>query len=542
MENSIDAGADNISINVEEYGLKKITVKDNGSGIFKDDIPLAIAEHATSKIADINDIYGILSYGFRGEALSSIASVAKLTLLSRTADSEVGGKLIAENNVVEICDYAGPVGTVIIVENLFYTTPARKKFLKSPSSELKSIRDTFTKLSIPNFNISFSLTHNDKNIFSFVKTESLSQRLEQIYGVSEINNLYFAGLNDLKIRAEGYFSKPDSLKSNSSMQMLFVNNRYVDYKNIRYHLMRAYEGIAFRGQYPAGIIFFTIEPSLLDINIHPAKREIKFFDNTCVDSMIYNLAKKCLSTQQHKLNITTAARFQDNRVNSNNVTHATVQENRLFHSNYISHYNHQPPISYNASPNKISLPDNIKILGIVFGTYILSEINDRMTIVDYHAACERFIYDELMTSEYIPYMQNLIFPITIEMHPRLIPVFHENLNLINSLGFNADIFSDDSIIINGIPAILENSDIKKLFSEMISSLDTNNALTIKFDSELKERIACHSARRANDNLNFDELHTIIEKVFSGKYELQCPHGRPFIYYVEKNDFEKLFMR
>lgn len=300
VENAIDAGASHIDVQVLEGGLRKITVRDDGRGMHRGDVPLAVMEHATSKIEDIHDIESISSYGFRGEALSSISSVSRLTILSRRADEATGARLAGADGAVEISDYAGPAGTTVIVENLFYNVPARKKFLKTVRTETRLIREIFVKLAIPHPEIAFALDMDDTRQVTLNAAVSVEERLGQIYGASIMDDLYRVELQDLKVSLQGFLSRPHYLRSNRAMQLLYVNSRPVEYRYLGFLLSRAYEAVAPRGKYPAGIIFIDIDARLVDVNIHPAKKEVKLFDSHYIDRLILALGEKAVS-REHRV-------------------------------------------------------------------------------------------------------------------------------------------------------------------------------------------------------------------------------------------------
>jgi DNA mismatch repair protein MutL len=260
IENSMDAGASVIDVQVYDSGLKKIVVRDNGSGIMKDDIPLSIKEHATSKITHESELHNIGTYGFRGEALSSIASISDLIILSKTSDESIGSRLESFAGNVALSDFAGDKGTTIIVENLFYNIPARKKFLKSKQKELRNIRETILRMAIPAYNISFTLDIDGKREMSLSEADSLDERIKQVFGKSALQNLYYEELSDIKVKIRGYLSKPEFVKNSRSMQFLFVNNRSIEYKFFSYHISRAYSAVIPKGKFAAAIVFIDIDP------------------------------------------------------------------------------------------------------------------------------------------------------------------------------------------------------------------------------------------------------------------------------------------
>lgn len=571
LENSIDANANDIYVEIEDSGFKKILVRDNGDGIYKEDIPKAILEHATSKIKELKDIDNILSYGFRGEALSSISSISKLTILSRNKQEEIGGKLSAENSKVNLTDFAGPVGTTIIVENLFYNTPARKKFLKSKSAEARTIKEVFNKIALSNPEITFNLTINGKKPYILHKTEKIETRLEQVFGKSNLESLYFDTVKDLEVEVKGFFSKPLYLKGSRSMQYLFVNNRPIDYKHLGFLLSRAYDSILQKGKYPAAIIYITIKPELVDVNIHPAKREIKFFDYRYIENLIYGLAKKILGKQEHQLDITNIGNLesvettkhinetvikpqlvvnktnenilfndQENLVLNKNVKTITSEKTNDQNENNTEYENiiKDSETIYNYA-EKINVG---KILGIIFGTYILVEIDDSLKVIDFHAAHERFRYDEILNKETEIETQELLFPETIELTSVDFDTFLENIDYFNKYGIDIDQFSETSVVVRGLPGFLKKIDVKEFILEIIESLQKSQDHVKEKQKLIAEKIACFSAKRANESLNENDIQIIVNNCFSGKYELRCPHGRPFIYKIDKTDFEKMFKR
>ena len=294
VENSVDAGAHSVEIAVTDCGLKKIMVRDDGCGIMKDDILLSVREHATSKIKDIPGLESVSTYGFRGEALSSIASISDVVILSKASGETEGSRLESSGGNITVSGFAGVQGTTVIVENLFFNTPARKKFLRSRKTELRSIRDTILKTALALYGISFTLDVDGKREITLPAVNELDDRIRQVFGSQVLNSLYREDLADLKVKLKGYLSRPDFMKSSRNMQYLYINGRPVENRYLSFHLSRAYEAVIPRGKHPAAIIFVEIDPKLIDVNIHPAKREVKLFDQKYIDEMIYNLALKCL--------------------------------------------------------------------------------------------------------------------------------------------------------------------------------------------------------------------------------------------------------
>ncbi len=550
VENSIDAGASAIDVQVLDSGLKKIMVRDNGSGILKDDIALSIQEHATSKITDISGLQNVATYGFRGEALSSISSISDLVILSNTDGKTMGSRLESSGGVVTILDFAGSRGTTIIVENLFYNMPARKKFLKSKKIELRNIRETILKMALPAYDVAFTFDVDGKREMSLPAAKTQDERIQQVFGKTVLQNLYIEELNDIKVRLRGYLSKPEFIKGSRSMQFLYVNNRPIEYKFFSYHLSRAYEAVIPRGKYPAAIIFIDIDPELIDVNIHPAKREIKLFDQKYIDDMIYNLASKSLC----KPHVIPDSFFKASPIEFS-VKKFSLQENSYPlppQTASLSAEKDQSEAPYTGTlfqPSEVSIPVNpdfktdkgLKILGTLFDTYILIEDDDKLLLIDFHAAHERIQYDKLMTNRGEIEYQELIFPVSIELSINDYKLVTDNLEIFNEIGFEIEEFSDYTVIVRSTPVIAGSYKIDELIKNMIDNIKDgikSNDLVERFYS----LVACHSAKRAGDKLSRSDMETLTRKVLDGEMDLRCPHGRPFFFTINQNDLERIFKR
>ncbi len=567
LENSIDAGATEIDVEVLESGLNKIVVKDNGCGIFKDDLHLSIRSHATSKITDIRDIEGITSYGFRGEALSSVSSISKFSILTRAAEEEIGARLVHNNGKAEVSDYAGPAGTTVIVENLFFNVPARKKFLKSRSAELRKIRETFLKTALAKPEISFSFSAEGKRQITLLRAENTGARLEQVYGRETAERLYCDGLKDIKLEISGYLSKPDFLKSSRAMQIFYVNGRCVEYKSLGFLLSKAYEAVAPKGTYPAAFIFITIDPGLIDVNIHPAKREVKFFDQKYIDNIILSLAGKVLGERIHRISPyyvkreapeekDETIRFQfrgdapgpDEAAqtppaaggSTGSIRHMYPLEKAidLELSDTVTSFARGAAKLY----SQINRQDGIRALGIVFNTYILVEKENAVHFIDFHAAHERFIYDRLTSRSGKIETQALVIPQVVELSVEDYQTVVENGEYLLEAGFDIDVFSENSIVVRGIPDIMEGLDIQRFFIDTVDSLKEEKDSISSMRNFIAEKMACHSAKRAGEKLSGEDADLIAREAFNGLHELRCPHGRPYVFKLEKKDLERIFKR
>ena len=551
MENAIDAGATRIDVQVSESGLKKISVRDNGYGMYRDDIPLALTEHATSKIQDIHDIENISSYGFRGEALSSIASISRITILSRSDDEEIGSRLSGSDSEINVRDYAGPAGTTVTVEELFYNIPARKRFLKSERSEMRAIREIFLKLALPNPGITFSLEPEGKRRLTLGAVDTIDERIVQVYGKSAAEGLIHESIRDLRVSLTGFLSGPDFLKSSRSMQALYVNSRPVEYRYLGFLLSRAYEAVALRGQHPAGIIFIDIEPGLVDVNIHPAKREVKLFDQKYLDSMIIHLAEKVLN-RRHVLS---ADRFTD------------VEQGREGAEGIENHL--QPPGNSGLFPEN-DLPErpadqgplpcageivresadlyaaagvsSQRVLGVAFGTYILVEENDTLVIIDFHAAHERLIFDRIMERKGDFETQELMFPVVMDLALEEHRLLLDYIEDFREIGFDIEDFADNSVIVRAVPEVAGSTKPEQILREFLDSGTEGDSEIPDVRSRISAAVACHTALRAGDSISDRDMHELVQAALGGSHVLRCPHGRPYVFTMKKNDIERMFKR
>ncbi len=551
VENSFDAGATHIDVEVLDSGLKRISVRDDGEGILRDDLPLAVMEHATNKIRDIGDIERIASFGFRGEALSSVAAISKMTIMSRVRQEEFGARIVCREGSVEMSDYAGPAGTGVVVENLFYNTPARKKFLKSRSAELAAMKNIFLRLALARPGVAMSFSSEGKRILTLPGVENAAQRISQIYGPAALENLYEEKLRDLKASIHAFLSKPDFLRSSRSMQLFYVNNRLVEFRHLGFLLSRAYEAVAPRGRHPAALIFLSIEPSLIDVNIHPAKREIKFFDQSYIGGMVEGLCRKVLGSRPHHIGGQIAAGVHPffNEAASREGGHAHPGKSQGGGDIGLHSAEALPGISTQTVVGEGSAlyagaggGGDPRIFGLIFDAYILFESNNALQLIDFHAAHERLLYDRLTSGRAGSETQALIFPVELELALEDREALKRHEGLLAEIGFDIDAFSEESVVVRGVPAIAGGSDPRGLLLDIIDSVQDAYGRPGGFRDAVHKKIACHAARRAGDLLSAEEMRAIVDAALSGAYELRCPHGRPYLYSITKNDLEKMFKR
>lgn len=543
MENSLDSGATEISLYVEDAGMKLIQVRDNGSGIDPEDMELAVTEHATSKIQDVHDIFQISSYGFRGEALSSIASIADLSIQSRTENSDTGASFTVRNGKNIHGSYAGPLGTQVQVENLFYHVPARKQFLRSRSAESRAIKETFHRIALARPDVKFTFQSDKNTQVSLPAAMSQRDRIAQIYGQDTAERLIEEEITDISLSVQGFLSTPDFLKSNRTFQILYINGRAVNHSSMSFHLSRAYDAIAPPGQHPVAFLFITIDPELVDVNIHPAKREVRFFDPRYIDTIIHSIASKALD-REHSLQLSLPE--------SSPVGQRDASEMPAISQQHGSGQQYDIPFSTHRGVDMVrdagnavtahrpSANDDIHIVGVIFSTWLLVEKGDILYFIDFHAAHERILFDEISGKSSVE-SYTLLFPLKIELTAEEAMAFRESEKSISSAGFSVEPFGESTVLLTAVPE--ETADFKpeELFREILSTV-MNGEMVQNYQQDIYASVACHAARRAGDTLSRNEMELLATQVFKPQQELRCPHGRPFVFTLGKNQLERMFKR
>ena len=543
VENSIDAQATQITINIQKWWNKLINISDNWTWIEKDDLPLTITEYATSKISKLEDIYNISSFWFRWEALSTIAEVSKFRIQSKTQAENIWyelSKLWKDINIQAV-----PLnfehGTNIIVEDLFYNVPVRAKFLKSEQTEFKYIQELITNFAIKNYNIEFKLTHNGKTINHFPKTNSLFERIQQIYPKSWEENLLTLEHKDEIYEIYGVIGK-SILKFNSNKIKTFINSRPVKDKIIQKAVMQAYSRWLEPGLYPFVILFINIKPDLVDVNIHPRKEEVKFLDPGSIYNLILNTVKSTIEQEKWIEDKTNYVNFSKqnfwnykqtkpklNIEDMKKVGETIKQENLdlWYNTNFI--------FQENQIDNK-----EFTIIWQIFDSYILFQKQKDFYIMDQHAVAERIIFEK-MKKEYNKDKQTLLsVPLTFE----IIEKNDQILEKLQELWFDISYFGEKKVILYSVPDILEKYNID--ISNLINNLINSKFKDINIDKILEQTLAtksCKAAIKANHKLSNLEMQQLIED--GQKYIdwfFVCQHGRPSVVKISKQDIDCFFDR
>lgn len=603
VENSIDAGAKDITVEIQNGGIKYIRITDNGCGISREDVPLAFTSHATSKISREEDLFSIGTLGFRGEALASISAVSHTEMLTRTNDSNIGTRMTVSGGEFSKCEDAGcPAGTTIIIRDLFYNTPARMKFLKTDRSEGMAVAGIVDKIALSHPEISFRFIKDGKQLLCTSGNGELYSAIYSVFGKEFAETLIPASYDINGITVRGYISTPFNSRSSNSMQTFFVNDRFIKSRTACAALNEAYKNSVMVGRYPACVLFITTPPQAVDVNVHPAKTEVRFSNEKAIFDVIYYAAKNALNGDdsrpqasfkrnellepaksepvQERLIIdetSPVASSSDIGYNSFAEKHRNAyipnKPQQIFYDSGKTDYNKSndddtidlsvrtavptqsvtPPISENKT--EISeefgvkiVDDNekavdIRYIGEAFKTYIFAEFDGKLIIIDKHAAHERMLFNKLKKENGKNGSQMLLSPISVTLSKEEYTAILENIDTVRESGFEIDDFGEGTVIVRACPLNLEKENIVSLITEIAGYLLKNqrDILPEKLDW-IYHSIACRAAIKAgNDNSDY-ELMRFVKKLLTDKDVRYCPHGRPVIVEMTKYELDKQFGR
>jgi DNA mismatch repair protein MutL len=538
LENSIDAGADEIHIDILHGGKKLIRVSDNGIGMSKEDALLAFERHATSKIYDEEDLEKIGTMGFRGEAIPSIASVSKVLLITSIKDSSSGTRIEMEGGkTTKVSEAGSSLGTVIEIRDLFFNTPARLGFLKSQNTELSHIIGAVESEALGHPYISFRLNHNRKVILPLPKASNFIERIHQIYGRDLVENLIEIR-SDIhnNINLTGYISMPPYSRADRNLQAIFVNKRPVKNQVVSHAISEGYKTMIMKDRHPVVFLFLEIDHREVDVNVHPTKREVRFRNPSLIHDLIVRTIRDTLSTKIPEQTLHTGKKEQ---------VFEGVKEAL---ERYMRKQDFRP---HTSDSRLIGLPFLESItqtselkrgnFSHVFESYIVTSDEKGITIIDQHAAHERILYEKLKNDRIE--IQRLLAPEMIELSKKESLRLIEILDILKDFRIELEEFGDNTFIIRSIPAILKETDIKRLLLDILGGLEKDEGKS-ELDEIEKIRIlmACHGAVRANQPLTNEEMVYLMEELNKTELPHTCPHGRPTTVKFTLRDLEKLFKR
>ncbi|MFA4967281.1 MAG: DNA mismatch repair endonuclease MutL [Candidatus Margulisiibacteriota bacterium] len=531
VENAIDAGSTRVTIEVQDAGINMIRVSDNGPGMSKDEIKIAVERHSTSKISSLNDLFNIVTLGFRGEALPSIASVSRFEILSKNHDEKAGsslkmdgGKIIADEEA------AAPSGTMVLAKDLFFNTPARKKFLKSPATEMGHIGEVASKYAVAYPGIAFKLISDGKVLLSSPGSGKLIDAVASVYGIDIAKDLIAVDYEFGSGKVTGYISRPTTSRIDKTYENFFVNRRHIHNFLLNRALENAYRTLIPLNRYPVGIIFIDIDPQKVDVNVHPAKREVKFMDNQEVMHAVQKAAEAALKDIVDK---------QPERFEQSSPGWRPEMADVLFKDQEQSF----PPTRIETE----LIVSNIQPLMPIYqfkDTYLICTDGVDLVVIDQHAAHERILYDRLSGRSSPDHKQPLLIPETIELNAKDAAILNENLEYLASLGFDLEEFGNNSYILRAVPHVAVKSGIKQMIIDIISEArELGRSVQVEAKKEsIRKLIACHSAIKAGDKLTVQEINQLIKDLYATENPTTCPHGRPTMIKLTEEEFIKRFAR
>jgi DNA mismatch repair protein MutL len=559
VENSLDAGAGRIELEVDGGGLRRCLVRDDGCGIPREELALALSRHATSKIASLDDLERVATLGFRGEALPSIASVSRLSVTSRAVGTDAAWRLEADGGqTAEPAPAAHPPGTTIVVEDLFYNTPARRRFMRSERTEFQHVERGARRLALSRFETGFRLTREGRTVFDLAPATSAGARLKR---VAEVCGAEFAQ-HALEIdqaagglRLSGWLGLPTFSRSQPDLQYFFVNGRLVRDRLVTHALRQGYADVLFHGRHPAYVLYLEMDPALVDVNAHPTKHEVRFRDSRAIHGFLFKAVELALAgtrpaaaavapppaTPRFATTPQAAGRAMPLRQDAMRLAVADLDPAVASWPAFTAH---DLPLAAPAA--RADTPPLGFAMGQLAGIYILAQNRDGLVIVDMHAAHERVLYEQLKTARAGPGQagQPLLVPLSVRVSAAEAELAEAFADELSGVGFELDRRGPDVLVVRQLPALLATADAEALLRDILSDLGEHGS-----SRRLEERMnqvlgtmACHGAVRANRQLTLAEMNALLRDMEKTERADQCNHGRPTWTQLSLAELDKLFLR
>ena len=578
LENSLDASSTDISVSLLQGGVKQLRVADNGSGIAQDDLAMALTRHATSKIATLEDLEAVGSLGFRGEALASIASVSRTQISSRAFETKHAWRIASNGSEISLIEPAAlDAGTIIEVNDLYFNTPARRKFLKTEATEFGHCEEAFTRAALSRPDVSFMLQHNGR-AFSRYAVSPPEKRFSEVLGTEFAAESIQIDESAAGLRLWGIAAKPTYNRNSRDTQYVYVNGRFVRDKLIAHATRQAYQDVLHHDRHPAFVLFLELDPNLVDVNVHPSKTEVRFREGQAIHRFIFHSLHKALATPTGVSNAATASQAAFNPFASNQ-SYPTYQSQMPLAANQSQSYyqtlfegsnRHALEANIHAGSGSI---DNREFaspvcyaqdfeggevqdfpLGFavaqIHGVYVLAQNAQGLVVVDMHAAHERIMYEKLknaLEAKQVS-MQPLLLPVSFNADRLEVATVQEELSSgagnLQQLGFDIAVLSPTTLAVRAVPTMLQNADAVTLARDVLRDLreyGASRALTER-RNELLGTMACHAAVRANRSLTIPEMNALLRDMEATERSGQCNHGRPTWFQVSMSDLDKMFMR
>ncbi|QQD20584.1 DNA mismatch repair endonuclease MutL [Oceanospirillaceae bacterium ASx5O] len=587
VENALDAGATRIEIDAEQGGVKLLRIRDDGHGIAQEDLPLALSRHATSKITTLDDLEAVASLGFRGEALASISSVTRLTLTSHAHDSDEAWAVEAEGRdmATRISPAAHPVGTTVEVRDLFFNTPARRKFLRTEKTEFSHLEETVKRLALSRYDVAFTLRHNGRTIHQLRPAErgiEKEKRVASLLSAEFIDSSVHIDAEAAGLQLQGWVGLPTFSRSQADMQYFFVNGRVVRDKLVVHAIKQAYRDVLYHGRQPAFVLYLWLDPKLVDVNVHPTKHEVRFRDGRLVHDFLFRTLHQALgsvrpqdtvaSAPAYALNAAAepvsgvaAGEFQQQERLNWQVPVSNLQDlNRpAYQPAYAPAFNTAPaasavagqldtlrqmnqPLSAAMPAGDADMPPLGFAIAQLHGIYILTQNAQGMVIVDMHAAHERITYERLKQAvdEQGVASQPLLVPVTLAVSEREADTAEQFAAEFLQLGVELARMGPENIVVRRIPVLLQQAEVSQLITDMLGDLlehGTSDRI-LAHRNELLGTMACHGSVRANRRLSIPEMNALLRDMEATERSGQCNHGRPTWTQLSMAELDKLFLR
>jgi DNA mismatch repair protein MutL len=586
LENALDAGATQVTVRLDQGGVKRIAVCDNGRGIPPAELPLALARHATSKIASLSDLESVLSLGFRGEALASIASVAQLTLTSRTADAPHAWEIAP--GASQPAPSSGALGTTVDVQDLYFNTPARRKFLKSEQTEYGHCAEVVRRIALARPDVAFTLTHNGRTVEHWIACE-MDKRSAQLLGEEFALARIALGEASGVLRLEGYAGLPTAARLRADSQYFYVNGRFVRDKLLTHAVRAAYEDVLHGDRYPSYVLRLDLDPTLVDVNVHPSKIEVRFRDSRAVHQFVFHAVSRALAQTSATAAGTVPAPQPAAAIGGVAPWRREPQQQTSFADQFTPRFGgadsggvpqsaasygalfaglNQPsktardsqvheaaapfaamPASQLPQPSPAAQQEEVPLgfaLAQLHGVFVLAQNAAGLVLVDMHAAHERILYEEFKRAldQDAVQVQPLLIPVTFVADPIEVGTVEENTDTLQALGFDIAAMSPTTLAVRAIPALLKNADAQGLARDVLRDVREygGSRVLVERRNELLGTLACHTAVRANRALTVPEMNALLRQMEATERADQCNHGRPTWVQLGLADLDRLFLR
>jgi DNA mismatch repair protein MutL len=561
LENSLDAGADRIEIDIEQGGSRLIRVRDNGCGIDKDDLVLALGRHATSKIRHLHDLEKISTLGFRGEALPSISAVSRLVLSSRTTNADIAWQVCSEGaDPIELPKpTAHPQGTTVEMRDLFFNTPARRRFLRTEKTEFAHVDELVKRFSLSDFSVAIQLRHNQRVLRMLPRsedTDSMARRVAGVCGPAFMEHALRLDFTASGLRLWGWIALPTFSRSQPDLQYFYVNSRMVKDRLLSHAVRQAYQDVLYQGRHPAFVLFLGIEPTQVDVNVHPTKHEVRFRESRLVHNFLARALRDTLAETKAGSEDVSISRSEGEPLSLPPMRPHTLPQPSSVHQQAmplpVQEQLDQYAILPQAGSPVWSVADEGEVpplgfaLGQLQGIYILAENAKGLVIVDMHAAHERIVYERMKAAweKQTPHAQPLLVPMTVTISEHEANVVEQHIEVLAELGLELNRRGLECVVVRQVPAVLRNADIASLIRDVVADLVNFGA-----SERVRENIeailgtlACHGSVRANRRLTLDEMNALLRDMELTERSAQCSHGRPTWVQLGLNELDGLFKR